>query len=72
MPGNINSISLPPFYVIHTSTLFFCFFSIYLFLFFGHMWDLSSLTRDQTHGPYSGSMESKQLDHQGGPTSTLY
>ena len=51
--------------------LVFFFFNIYLFLFFGHMWDLSSLTRDQTHAPCSGSTESKQLDHQGSPTSIL-
>ena len=27
-------------------------------------WDLSSSTRDQTHAPCSGSMESQPLDHQ--------
>ena len=31
------------------------------------MWDLSSLTRDQTYAPCSGSMESSPLNHQGSP-----
>ena len=31
------------------------------------MQDLSSLTRNQTHFPCSGSMESELLDHQGSP-----
>ena len=37
-------------------------------IFFGHlrgMWDLSSLTRDQTYAPCSGSTESQPLDLQG-------
>ena len=29
------------------------------------MWDLSSLTRDQTSAPCSGSMDSLPVDHQG-------
>ena len=31
------------------------------------MWDLSSLTRDQTRAPCIGSAESSPLDHQGSP-----
>ena len=31
------------------------------------MWDLSSLTRDQTHAPCSGSTEPQPLNHQGRP-----
>ena len=31
------------------------------------MWDLSFLTRDQTHVPCSGSIEYWSLDHQGSP-----
>ena len=38
------------------------------FFFFGcSMQDLSSLTRDQTHVPCSGSIESELPDHQGSP-----
>ena len=29
------------------------------------MWDLSSLIKDQTHDPCSGSTETEPLDHQG-------
>ena len=32
------------------------------------MWDLCSLTRDQTHAPWSGSSESQPQDCQGSPT----
>ena len=35
------------------------------------MWDLSSPTRDQSHAPYSGSMGSWPLDHQGSPQNKL-
>ena len=43
-------------------------FNYYLFLVtLCSLWDLSSLTRDQTHGPCSGSTESKPLDSQGIP-----
>ena len=35
------------------------------------IWNLSSLTRDQTHTPCSGSIESKPLDHQGSPWRDL-
>ena len=31
------------------------------------MWDLSCPTRDRTHNPYIGSMESQPLGHQGSP-----
>ena len=41
------------------------------FLIFGHMWDLSSPTRDQTHAPCSGTMESKPLDSQGSPNPLI-
>ena len=34
------------------------------------MWDLSSLTRDRTHAPWGGSMESWTLDHEGSPRGT--
>ena len=38
----------------------------FFFLNFGHsVRDLSSLTKDWTPAPCTGSMESKQLDHQG-------
>ena len=45
---------------------------IYLYMrgFFGHatsMWDLTSLTRDWTRSPCSGSVESLPLDCQGSP-----
>ena len=39
------------------------FFSGYV----GDMWDLNSLTRDQSHSHCSGSMESYPLDPQGSP-----
>jgi len=32
--------------------------SHFTILFFGHVWDLSSLTSDQTHTPCIGSVES--------------
>ena len=35
------------------------------------MWNLSSLTRDWTHGPWSGSMESQPLDSQGSPPLSI-
>ena len=31
------------------------------------MWDLSSLSRDQTHAPWGGNVESQLLDHQRRP-----
>ena len=38
----------------------------FFFLNFGHsVRDLSSLSKDWTHAPCTGSMESKPLDHQG-------
>ena len=36
------------------------------------MQDLSSLTRDQTHAPCSGSVESQPLDHQGNPKASVW
>ena len=36
------------------------------------MWDLSSPTRDRTHTPCLGSVESQPLDHQGSPLSVFY
>ena len=47
----------------------FAFFLFFKFLATSHgMWDLSSLTRDQTCAPCSGSAESEPLDRQGSPT----
>ena len=37
------------------------------FSFFLAVQDLSSLTKNQTHAPCGGSVESSPLDHQGGP-----
>ena len=43
------------------------------FVVVGHavMWDPSSLSRDQTRAPCSGSAESQPLDHQGSPRNLL-
>ena len=35
------------------------------------MWDLSFPTRDWTHTPSTGSLESQPLDHQGSPISSV-
>ena len=44
----------------------FCFvLLVFVFAMPHGMWDLSS--RDQTHAPCTGSVESKPLDHQGVP-----
>ena len=48
------------------SSTFFFFFLIFLAT-PGGMRDLSSLTRDGTHAPCSGSVESQPLDSQGSP-----
>ena len=52
--------------------------SLHEFLFFKKflamphdMWDLSSLTRDQTCAPCIGSADSKPLDDQGSPSSCI-
>ena len=43
----------------------FLFFFFFFFFFFGHMaYRISSLTRDQTLAPCSGSMDSRPPDHQ--------
>ena len=36
------------------------------------MWDLSSLTGDWTCSPWSGSMKSESLDHQGSPKALAF
>ena len=53
----------------HTCFSFLFFFSFFFWLCCGAcgLWDLSSQTRDQTHIPCSGSLESQPLDWQGSP-----
>ena len=48
-------------------------FVLLFFLAMPHsMWALSSLTRDQTCTPCTGSIESQPLDSQGSPTKELF
>ena len=50
--------------------MFFCFvLLVFVFAMPHGMWGLSS--RDQIHAPCTGSVESKPLDHQGGPTMSF-
>ena len=48
---------------------------IYLFIYFlatpRGMWDINSRTRDQTRAPWTGSVESQLLDHQGSPPALI-
>ena len=53
-----------------TTLVIFCFAWFYLFIFLAashNMWDLRSLTRNQTPAPCSGSAESQPLDHERSP-----
>ena len=59
----IQSSHLTQFLVHMAQNIFFFFFALLC-----SMQDLSYLTKEQTHIPFSGSAESQPLDHQGIPS----
>ena len=64
---------VPDLQFMNTYMFFLSFFFFFFFLTSLHgVWEFCSLTRDWTHTPCIGSVESSQLDHQGNPIHSLF